>query len=186
MKSYRCLISLLMAFIAASIYGLKEFEIVTSVLLAVLIHESGHILAIYTVGMKVTRIGLELSGLKIEYSGSESGKPDLVSALAGPIAGVVYYAVAIKMSDAFHLSAQLSLLYSLFNLLPVYPLDGGRAVLILAKGVFGEEQGSAYAKKLSRALCAVFVLFGLICFFKGEGGAMLASGIWLAIMQSEN
>ena len=186
MKSYRCLISLLIAIIAASIYGLKEFEILISVLIAVLVHESGHILAIYAVGMKVTRIGLELSGLKIEYNGSKSGNPDLISALAGPIAGLVYYAVAIKMYGAFCLSAHLSLLYSLFNLLPVYPLDGGRAVLILSQGLFGEEQGSAYAKKLSRALCAVFVLFGLICFFKGEGGAMLASGIWLTIMQSEN
>lgn len=184
MKKYRCLMSLCIALCVSYIQRTISLELFVSILVAVLVHEAGHIVAIYTNGMKVSSIKVELSGLKISYNGDGLGTSDLVSVLAGPIAGIIYFFVADKCLNFPYLSAELSLLYSIFNLLPVFPLDGGRAMLIISEKVFGED-GQSYVRQLSKVFCAIFLLLGLLCFLMGEGGALFASGVWLLIMQNE-
>lgn len=97
--------------------------LVAGILLAALIHECGHLIAVRLTGGRVLAIRLHAGGARIETAPMEPGKA-AVCALAGPGAG----ALTIFAWRFFPEMALAGLVQTVFNLLPIYPLDGGRVV----------------------------------------------------------
>lgn len=92
------------------------------VFLAAAIHETGHILAIRFRGGRIRRLVLGAGGARLVTDPMDPVR-ELVCALAGPAAG----ALTIAAWRFFPELALVGLVQTAFNLLPVYPLDGGRA-----------------------------------------------------------
>jgi len=95
---------------------------------AACVHEAGHILAVLLLGGNVQRIVIGPFGAKIHAEGVE-GVREALCALAGPV-GSFLCLLLIRTFPVFGLCA---LVQGCFNLLPVYPLDGGRALSCLLK-----------------------------------------------------
>ena len=93
------------------------------VLIAAFVHEIGHILALRLLGGQMTGIRLHSCGARIEAAPMDPGRA-AICALAGPAAG----AVCILAWRWFPELALAALVQTVFNLIPVYPLDGGQAV----------------------------------------------------------
>lgn len=93
------------------------------VLLAALLHEAGHILAVRLTGGSICAIRLHAFGARIEAPPMEYGRAALC-AIAGPAAG----ALTLLAWRWYPELALAGLVQTLFNLLPIYPLDGGSAV----------------------------------------------------------
>ena len=102
---------------------LFPLRFLVGVLLAALIHELGHLLALKIAGGRVLSIRLRSFGARIEAAPMSTGRSALC-ALAGPAAG----ALTIFAYKTFPELALAGLVQTVFNLLPVYPLDGGRAL----------------------------------------------------------
>ena len=102
---------------------LFPLRFLVGVLLAALIHELGHLLALKIAGGRVLSIRLRSFGARIEAAPMSPGRTALC-ALAGPAAG----ALTIFAWKTFPELALAGLVQTVFNLLPVYPLDGGRAL----------------------------------------------------------
>ena len=102
---------------------LFPLRFLVGVLLAALIHELGHLLALKIAGGRVLSIRLRSFGARIEAAPMSPGRTALC-ALAGPAAG----ALTIFAWKFFPELALAGLVQTVFNLLPVYPLDGGRAL----------------------------------------------------------
>ena len=102
---------------------LFPLRFLVGVLLAALIHELGHLLALKIAGGRVLSIRLRSFGARIEAAPMSPGRTALC-ALAGPAAG----ALTIFAWKSFPELALAGLVQTVFNLLPVYPLDGGRAL----------------------------------------------------------
>ena len=99
--------------------------LILPLLLAVCIHEAGHIIAIFMLGGTIHSLTVNAGGLKISYtSDSLSYKKDLICAFAGPAFGMLSAFVASRLG--FNVYAGISLCINTFNLYPVRPLDGGR------------------------------------------------------------
>lgn len=186
MRKHKAKFSFSLAMVITILAGTIGAETCVSLLAAVLVHECGHIAAIHLGGMKVIGVRPELSGLKIIYSETGSRKAELFSALAGPFAGAIYYMILRKVEGMWAISGQLSLLYTLFNLLPAKELDGGRILSLLAAELIGEEEGRNLTELCSVLVCAAFLVFGIVLFIKGEGGGMFAAGIWLLVLHKGN
>lgn len=119
-------------------------------LIAAAIHETFHILAIGLFRIKILSITLRASGAVIE---SESMTPfcECICALAGPVGGLAAL-LLLRVSPEIALCAMLQ---SLYNLLPVYPLDGGRALKNLIACIWGEQISS----RLSKTITGIIVVF---------------------------
>lgn len=126
-----------------------SFTILLMVTLIVLIHELGHFLAMkyfkYSdLGMFfIPLLGAYVSGTKREVSQTQSA----IILLAGPIPGVIIgtalyfidaaYGGLIWWGVSVYTISLLFIFLNLFNLLPIYPLDGGQ----LLNRVFLDEEG---------------------------------------------
>ena len=102
---------------------LFPMRIVAGLVLAAAIHEGGHLLALRLTGVRVRRIELRSGGARIVTDPMKPGKETLC-ALAGPAAG----ALTLLAWRVFPELALAGLGQTAFNLLPVYPLDGGRVM----------------------------------------------------------
>lgn len=98
------------------------------VLTAALVHEWGHLLAIWITGGQVRRIRLHPGGAGIDTAPMEPGQ-EAICAMAGPVFG----ALTILWWRTFPELALAGLVQTVFNLLPVYPLDGGRVLRNLCR-----------------------------------------------------
>ena len=130
----------------ALIYYLSPVDKLLAVLFPVLVHELGHILALRLLGLRICRFRVEMKGLCIGYRGYAGALGHTLAAAAGPAFGL-FYALGASLLASRHqsswleLTAGVSLLLSLFNLLPALPLDGGR---ILYHFSYSHPQGESH------------------------------------------
>ena len=92
-------------------------------LLASLVHELGHLGAICLCGGRLRGISLGARGAVIEVEGL-APRQEFLCALAGPGAGLML----LGAGRLLPMTALMALGHSIYNLLPIYPLDGGRAL----------------------------------------------------------
>ncbi len=92
-------------------------------MIGIVIHELGHYIALRIMGVEIYCIKFNLLGARMDTQHLSCAQ-EFLSALAGPTAGLLLLILAKWMP----LVALCGFVQSAFNLLPVYPLDGGRAV----------------------------------------------------------
>lgn len=135
--------------------------------LAVLAHEVGHLIAARALGIEIRTITLSILGARMETVGDISYMKEFLLALGGPLAGIILHvsALAIYRAELFSGSAHelmlslslISLALSVFNLLPISTLDGGRmlsCILSLLLPLTIAEKGERLL-----SVCSVFALW---------------------------
>ena len=169
--------------------------IITTILFFVsaLVHELSHSVVANRLGLKVERITLFVFGGAAQLS-DEPKNPSVEfrMAIAGPLASFTIGAINLVLFNlatvnhwALQLQAVLGALaffnfsVGVFNLLPGYPLDGGR---ILRSAVWAVKKDLVLATKFAAAggamIGLLLVLLGLALFFFVNA----LSGLWLAIL----
>lgn len=176
--------------LGALIYCTASFSELAAILAPVIVHELGHILTLRLYGLRIRRVSADLCGLRIEYGGVCAPLGHVASALAGPAAGLAYAFAASWMArrtgnEVLTLSSGVSLLLSLFNLLPILPLDGGRVFSLLVTELLGGRRGDRLTKTVSLTLAAALLAAGLYLMWRGEGTALALAALWLLASQPD-
>ena len=94
--------------------------------LAAAIHELGHILAVVLCGGRITGLVLSFRGARMDATPLSAGV-ELCCVLAGPAASLLL----VLLARQFPRLAFCGLAQGIYNLLPLDPLDGARAVQCL-------------------------------------------------------
>lgn len=117
----------------ATLYALMFF-------FSILVHELGHALAGKRLGLNPRQIVLHGFGGLCEYGRSPRAREGFYSAAAGPVAGLLLGVVAWALLLVIRGRVpeplpwlvgnlvRLTMFWSLFNLLPMWPLDGGHVL----------------------------------------------------------
>lgn len=172
--------------LAALVFYLGTVEEIAALMLPVAVHELGHIAVLRLFGLRITGIRLEAKGLCIQYSGYCGAWGHILTALAGPAAGFLYAWVAALLAsrfayEIFYLSAGISLLLSVFNLLPALPLDGGRVVLMIASAILGDQKGAVLTDRVSVFVGLVLFSAGIVFLLRGRGLALMLAALWVLL-----
>jgi len=160
---------------------------------SLLAHEMGHALV-------ARRLGLEIEGITLWLFGgvarlrADAGGPggELRIAVVGPLVSlalaVVFWAVswALGAAGAPRLLAAgagwlavINLILGLFNLLPAFPLDGGRVLRALLWLRWGQlRRATVAAARAGRAMAYLLIGLGIVFFFAGD----VFNGIWFAFL----
>ena len=157
-------------------------------LLTAFVHELGHFAAIRALGGRVLRLHLGLVGLRIDYEGRRIGYPgEIIIALMGPLSnlalayGASFLGRHTGGETAFFL-AGISLGAALFNLLPVYQLDGGRALYCLLALKLDLSRAGRVICVLSLALIFTMLVAGMaLLLWSGWNFTLLTAAAWLLI-----
>ena len=94
---------------------------VIGALLAAMVHEVFHCIAVFLCGGQVRSLSLGTFGARIEAS-PMSAERDALCSLAGPLGSFSM----VLTAEYFPEAALFGLIQGVYNLLPLYPLDGGR------------------------------------------------------------
>ena len=140
---------------------------------SVLLHELGHAMVSRRYGIRTLDITLYPIGGVSRLERDPRPREELWIALAGPavnlvIAGVIYGALAIpagalpKGNSAWAQIATGNLFLALFNLLPAFPMDGGRILRSLIAYFRPEVQATQIAAGAGRFFAIAMGLYGLL------------------------
>lgn len=125
------------------------------VLLGILCHEAGHLLLLILCRVPVQGIRFRAWGAVL-LTEETSYQKELLCALAGPAASI---ALGAALMRSFPHCAVISFLFAAVNLLPLYPLDGGRALRCLLLLLLSQETAERILKGITiLTCCALMVL----------------------------
>ncbi len=152
-------------------------------LIAAGLHELGHILTLRLLHHGIHRLKLTASGLILE-TGPLPYLHELFVSLSGP---AVNFALLFVSARRFPLFALVNLCLFLYNMLPIFPLDGGRALRAMLHLLL-EERPAQMLEMLICALCFVSILsfcIYLTCVWHaGLWPVMLAGMLVFRIMET--
>jgi Zn-dependent protease len=139
---------------------------------SVVVHELGHALVARRLGVPVAGIGLHFFGGAAELKGLARRPGDEIAiAVAGPavslaLAGIGYALAALTGVPVFGWFSFVNLVLALFNLLPVFPSDGGRILRAWLARKHGLVRATDIAVKVGRVACIALAIAGLFWSFQ--------------------
>ncbi len=106
----------------------KNIKIFALSFIFICVHELGHLLTGITLGLKIKEINIHILGFSIEFEnyGKSRNINKIIIDLAGPIVNFIIAIISIFIKDStiFY----INILLIIANMLPIYPLDGGRII----------------------------------------------------------
>ncbi len=153
--------------------------------LSILLHEAAHAVVARQSGISIQSITLFIfGGVARMAKDPEKGTTEAKMAVAGPV-------VSLALSLAFYLTSSLpalapsirevarylafiNLVLALFNLVPAFPLDGGRILRGLLWGPLGKTRATRIAATSGRLFAFFLILNGVFALLAGSPIA----GIW--------
>lgn len=163
---------------------------------AIVAHELSHALVARRRGLPVRSITLfALGGVAQLEKDAEDAKTEFLVSIVGPVASAVIGFVCLLLAwflgwmmmtePTTPLMAMLVWLgfinigLAIFNMLPGFPMDGGRVLRAVIWWYTGSMQRATRAASLTGQVVALaFIIFGIFRFFAGAG----FSGLWMAFI----
>lgn len=183
-------------------YFTKQIETYVMIIFFAIIHELGHLIAGLLMGMKPEKIELQPYGVSISFFitskdyNKKIRKANLLEikkvlvALAGPVTNLLIIFIAINIK--INVFSSLMILYSnllllIFNLIPIYPLDGGRILKGILYVFFGKRKAEKFTNSISFAIL-IFVTFLAslgVFYMKNISIFLITICLWIFYLQQD-
>ncbi len=159
----------------------------------ILLHEFGHALVARQQGLPIRGITLFLFGGVAEIREEPvSARTEFLMAIAGPLVSAGLVGLFALLTWVGHEAgwtpivvimlgylAFINLLILAFNLVPAFPLDGGRVLRSILWGATGNlRHATFWASLAGRAFAWLLIAWGIVQFFAGNW----VGGIWLGLI----
>lgn len=154
------------------------------------LHEAGHLTAIIICKEKPETVRFGLFGMTIVRQNdiSQDYKKEIITALAGPftnffLSAVLYFVYLRLPNELIMKSVFVNILMGTFNIMPVFSLDGGRALESVLKMNLDASKSDAVLKAVSFAVLIFMMGIGFyILIESGYNFTFLLITVYLAVM----
>lgn len=147
--------------------------------LAAAVHELCHCLVLLLCHARIYDITIRISGARIETDALTTGI-EIISAIAGPLGG---FALCL-LSEFFPRIAVCALIQSAYNLLPLFPFDGGRILSCLLVHILGDRRGMQWMGVLETAFLIILVVLAFWVSFVLQFGVLPLLCVMLLTLRS--
>jgi Zn-dependent protease/CBS domain-containing protein len=157
----------------------QSVAFIVAIFACVVLHEFGHILTARQYGVHSTQVTLlPIGGVADLDKMPDKPYQELLIAIAGPMVNIVIAAVLLVVAGAVqgqtleHIDdpsiglveklAATNLFLALFNLVPAFPMDGGRVLRAALAMWLGKEKATRIAAVIGQAFAFALGFFGLL------------------------
>jgi len=154
---------------------------------SVLLHEMGHVAIAKHFGIRTRSITLHiLGGLASIEREPDDPIEEIYIALAGPAVNLALLIITIPLlylnvPGSFEF-AFINLIMGVFNLVPAFPMDGGRVLRAALSLKFGKSKATEISLTITSIFAVIFVIIGL---YTGWFGLMIVGGFLLFITYAQ-
>jgi len=183
-----------LSFLLLCVLWIYAGQIITFVTMtfAVLLHEFFHIFVAHMFGFHTESVELFPFGGEAQIRGIEDKYVfEAVVASAGPFISLFSAflwekASMVNILPDWNSFVDFSYNIALINLLPIYPLDGGRILSCALKSIWGENKGRKITVIFGISVASIYFvkcLYGII-FFDGNEGIVMATFMLIASLKA--
>lgn len=152
------------------------FALAIALFASVVVHELAHVFYARAKGGRVLDVTLwMLGGMSRLTEPPAKPRHEAMMAFVGPLASFAIALVAsaaamalggvsFEAQFAFFYLAQLNIVLGVFNLLPAFPMDGGRILRALLAIRLGRQRATRIAAVVGKVFAAAFIVLGLLSF----------------------
>lgn len=158
----------------------KNIKVFAISFIFILLHELGHAITGVILGLKIKKININVFGLSIEFEnyGKERLNNKIIIDMAGPAINIITFIIAVIFKNEE--IAYINILLAIINLLPIYPLDGGRIVKNLLLKSHNYKQVVGYTEKISKDTLIIITAISsiVILYIKNVGIFLVILYLW--------
>lgn len=184
-------------------YFTKQIELYAMIMIFALIHEFGHLFAGLLMGMKPEKIELMPFGVSISFKinvkeyNRKIRKANIlelkkiVVAIAGPLTNLLIILITGKLK--LEIIKEITIVYTnllimIFNLLPIYPLDGGRILKGILHINLGKIKSEKYINNISKITVIIITAISsiLILYIQNVAVFIINLYLWYLIIKEDS
>ena len=168
-----------------------QIEIYGWIMLFAFIHELGHMITGILLKLKPKTLMLMPFGISITFETYEYKKlveiKKIFIAIAGPLTNLIICIIVRYLHinyDTKHLIMFSNILIALFNLIPIYPLDGGRILKGIIRLKYEEIRADKIVNDVSNIMIIILTALSsiTILYFKNVAILFILIYLWIIII----
>lgn len=182
-------------------YLTKQIEIYALLMIFALLHECGHLIAGLILKFKPEKINIMPMGVSISFkipiddynikikNANLLSIKKIIIALSGPIINIIIAIILIFFDFNLDEIKRLNIIYAniiicIFNLLPIYPLDGGRILKQIIKIKYGVINSIKYTNKIQNLIMILVTIISSIAiyYFKNISILFIIIYLWILVI----
>lgn len=179
----------------------RQIKIYGILMLFALIHEIGHMLAGILLGLKPSNLEIMPFGIRVSFDvkpenynkkvkkGTILTIKKLIIAMMGPITNLIFVVIFyIYNIDFFGISREFiiysNILIGVFNLIPIYPLDGGRIIKNILHIFYGRKDAYKFTNMISNITIVLLTIISSISilYFKNIAILIIIVYLWSLVL----
>lgn len=183
-------------------FATKQLELYLIIMILVIIHECGHLLMGILLKMKPEKIEIMPVGVSVSFKintndynkkiakGNILELKKIIVALAGPLTNIIILLVIDKLNVSLTktmLIIYANILIIIFNLFPIYPLDGGRILKGILHMFFGKRRTLKYINNISLILTIILTVISsiLVLYIHNVAIVIIMLYLWIMVLNED-